>query len=72
MPAMSMFMLQFTYAGLALSTKQALLQGMSPRVFIFYRHAIATLVIAPIAYFSRYLYIYIPIVLFFSLIYKSL
>ncbi|XP_059638196.1 WAT1-related protein At4g30420 [Cornus florida] len=52
-PAMAMFALQFTYAGVTLSTRAALLQGMSPRVFVFYRQAIATLVIAPIAYFAR-------------------
>ncbi|KAK9274552.1 hypothetical protein L1049_021801 [Liquidambar formosana] len=52
-PAMAMFGLQFSYATVALSTRAALLQGMNPRVFVVYRQAIATLVIAPIAYFSR-------------------
>ncbi|KAF4352821.1 hypothetical protein F8388_026363 [Cannabis sativa] len=52
-PAMAMFGLQFSYAGVALSTRAALLQGMSPSVFVFYRQAIATLVIAPFAYFTR-------------------
>ncbi|KAK2982358.1 hypothetical protein RJ640_001686 [Escallonia rubra] len=52
-PAMVMFGLQFTYAGVALSTRAALLQGMSPRVFVVYRQAIATLVIAPTAYLTR-------------------
>ncbi|PON90715.1 Plant-drug/metabolite exporter [Trema orientale] len=52
-PAMAMFALQFGYAGVALSTRAALLQGMSPRVFVVYRQAIATLVIAPLAYFTR-------------------
>ena len=28
-------------------------QGMSPTVFVVYRQAIATLVIAPLAYFTR-------------------
>ncbi|KAA8522806.1 hypothetical protein F0562_009229 [Nyssa sinensis] len=51
-PAMAMFGLQFTYAGAGLSTRAALLQGMSPRVFVVYRQAVATLVIAPIAYFT--------------------
>ncbi|KAA8522807.1 hypothetical protein F0562_009230 [Nyssa sinensis] len=51
-PAMAMLGLQFTYAGVGLSTRAALLQGMSPRVFVVYRQAIATLVIAPIAYFT--------------------
>uniref|UniRef100_A0A5B7BP37 WAT1-related protein n=1 Tax=Davidia involucrata TaxID=16924 RepID=A0A5B7BP37_DAVIN len=52
-PAMAMFGLQFTYAGVAVSTRAALLQGMSPRVFVVYRQAIATLIISPIAYFTR-------------------
>lgn len=56
-PAIAMFLLQFTYAGVSLSTRTALLHGMSPRVFVFYRQAIATLVIAPLAYFSRYIFL---------------
>ncbi|GJS39365.1 nodulin MtN21 /EamA-like transporter family protein [Tanacetum coccineum] len=42
-----------TYAGMTVSAKAALLQGMSPRVFVFYRQAFGTLFIAPVAYFSR-------------------
>lgn len=53
-PAIAMVGLQFSYAAVSLSTRVALLQGMSPRIFVVYRQAIATLVIAPIAYFSRY------------------
>ncbi|KAF4373049.1 hypothetical protein G4B88_008842 [Cannabis sativa] len=52
-PAMAMFGLQFSYARITLSTRAALLQGMSPSVFVVYRQAIATLVIAPLAYFTR-------------------
>ncbi|KAI3984439.1 hypothetical protein MKX01_022703 [Papaver californicum] len=52
-PAMAMIGLQFTYAAVALSSRTVLLQGMSPRVFVVYRQAIATLVLAPIAYFSQ-------------------
>ncbi|XP_015884397.2 WAT1-related protein At4g30420-like isoform X2 [Ziziphus jujuba] len=36
-PAMAMIGLQCIYAGLALFTRAALLQGMSPRVFVVYR-----------------------------------
>ncbi|KAM6567154.1 hypothetical protein CsatA_026282 [Cannabis sativa] len=50
---MAMFGLQFSYARITLSTRAALLQGMSPSVFVVYRQAIATLVIAPLAYFTR-------------------
>ncbi|XP_043710214.1 WAT1-related protein At4g30420-like [Telopea speciosissima] len=53
MPTMAMVLLQFTYAGLHLFTRAALLEGMSPKVFVVYRQAIATLVIAPVAYFSN-------------------
>ncbi|CAK7338093.1 unnamed protein product [Dovyalis caffra] len=52
-PALAMLVLQFSYAFVSLITRAALVQGMSPRVFVVYRQAIATLVIAPIAYFSR-------------------
>ncbi|XP_028790605.1 WAT1-related protein At4g30420-like [Neltuma alba] len=52
-PIVAMLVLQFTYAGLSLSTRVALIQGLSPRVFVLYRQAIATTVLAPIAYFSR-------------------
>ncbi|KAL7193692.1 hypothetical protein ACSBR2_025330 [Camellia fascicularis] len=53
MPALAMFGLQVGYALLTLSTTAALLQGMSPRIFVVYRQAIATLAIAPLAYFTR-------------------
>ncbi|KAG5043149.1 hypothetical protein JHK87_007064 [Glycine soja] len=49
---MAMLFNQSIYAGISLSTRVAFLQGMSPRVFVVYRHAFATIVIAPIAYFS--------------------
>lgn len=52
-PAMAMVGLQLIYAGLALYTRVALVQGMSPRVFVVYRQTIATLVMAPIACFTK-------------------
>ncbi|KAE8056120.1 hypothetical protein FH972_012915 [Carpinus fangiana] len=52
-PAMAMAGLQFIYAGLALFTRVALVQGMSPSIFVVYRQAVATLVMAPIACFTR-------------------
>lgn len=36
-PALAMIGLQFSYAGVALLTRAALLKGMSPHVFVFYR-----------------------------------
>ncbi|CAL5376512.1 unnamed protein product [Camellia sinensis] len=53
MPALAMFGLQVGYALLTLSTTAALLKGMSPSIFVVYRQAIATLAIAPLAYFTR-------------------
>ncbi|XP_054790494.1 WAT1-related protein At4g30420-like isoform X2 [Prosopis cineraria] len=53
MPVAAMLLVQFIYAGLSLSTRVALLQGLSPPVFVLYRQAIATTVLAPAAYFSR-------------------
>ncbi|KDO62357.1 hypothetical protein CISIN_1g041218mg [Citrus sinensis] len=50
---MAMLGLQCSYAGVAVFTGAALLQGMSPRGSVVYRQAMATLIIAPIAYFSR-------------------
>ncbi|KAJ0031612.1 hypothetical protein Pint_14282 [Pistacia integerrima] len=51
-PAMAMVALQFLYAGVALFTRAAFVQGMSTRVFVVYRQGIATLVMAPLAYLS--------------------
>ncbi|KAM6552930.1 hypothetical protein CsatB_013692 [Cannabis sativa] len=53
-PAMAMVGLQCIYTGLALFTRAALLQGMSPRVFVVYRQGVATLIMAPIACFTRW------------------
>ncbi|KAF3452873.1 hypothetical protein FNV43_RR03306 [Rhamnella rubrinervis] len=52
-PLIAMIGLQLSASGVALITRAALLQGMNPRVFVVYRQAIATLVIAPVAYVSR-------------------
>ncbi|GLU10329.1 hypothetical protein SLE2022_271440 [Rubroshorea leprosula] len=52
-PALAMIGLQFTYAGVALFTRAAFLQGLSPRIFVVYRQGIATLMVAPVAYVSR-------------------
>ncbi|KAL2936198.1 hypothetical protein RDABS01_019598 [Bienertia sinuspersici] len=53
LPAIAMVLMQVIYATVALLNRAALVNGMSPRVFIFYRQTIATLVISPIAYFNR-------------------
>ncbi|KAE8726429.1 putative Auxin-induced protein 5NG4 [Hibiscus syriacus] len=53
LPALAMIVLQFVYAGVALFTRSALVKGLSPRVFVVYRQGMATLLIAPIAFFSR-------------------
>ncbi|KAJ8441909.1 hypothetical protein Cgig2_014378 [Carnegiea gigantea] len=53
LPAVAMVLLQCVYAIMALLNRAALMKGMSPRVFIFYRQAIATLVISPVAFLTR-------------------
>ncbi|XP_048490692.1 WAT1-related protein At4g30420 isoform X2 [Beta vulgaris subsp. vulgaris] len=53
LPAIAMVLMQVLYAAMALLNRAALVKGMSPRVFIFYRQTIATLVISPIAYLIR-------------------
>ncbi|XP_050874495.1 WAT1-related protein At4g30420 [Lathyrus oleraceus] len=52
LPVLVMVLIQFIYSGLTLSTRIALVEGMSPRVFVVYRHAFATLIFGPIAYIS--------------------
>lgn len=59
MPIMVMVLIQFIYAGMNLGIRVTLLEGMSPNVFVVYRSAFATIFLAPIAYFSGYVYIYI-------------
>ncbi|KAJ7979546.1 WAT1-related protein [Quillaja saponaria] len=51
--AMAMIGLQIHYAALSLFTRAALLKGMSPRVFLVYRQAIATLALLPVVCFSK-------------------
>ncbi|KAH9610233.1 hypothetical protein KSS87_003100 [Heliosperma pusillum] len=53
LPLISMVSMQILYAIMALLNRAALVKGMSSTVFIFYRQAIATLVISPVAYFAR-------------------
>ncbi|KAG9444306.1 hypothetical protein H6P81_015646 [Aristolochia fimbriata] len=44
---------KFVYAGMPLLSKLAIDHGMNPYVFVVYRQGIATLVIAPFAYFTE-------------------
>ncbi|XP_074273671.1 WAT1-related protein At4g30420-like [Silene latifolia] len=53
LPAIAMVSMQLLVAVMALMNRAALLEGMSPKVFIFYRQAIATLVISPFAFCPR-------------------
>ncbi|KAK8647456.1 hypothetical protein V6N13_121194 [Hibiscus sabdariffa] len=48
-PFLAVIFLQFGISGMSLITKSALDQGMNQHVLVVYRHAIATLVIAPFA-----------------------
>ncbi|KAL1210541.1 WAT1-related protein [Cardamine amara subsp. amara] len=52
-PVMAMTMIQVCYAGVTLSARATLVNGLSPRVFILYRQAFATIFIFPFIYFSR-------------------
>ncbi|KAG9143333.1 hypothetical protein Leryth_018603 [Lithospermum erythrorhizon] len=52
-PTIVMIFLQFIYATVTLTTRNALLEGVSPRVFVVYRQAMATLIISPVAFASR-------------------
>jgi len=56
LPIMAMVLIEFIYAGLGIGTRIVFLQGLSPRVFVMYRHAIATILLAPVAYFSGYVF----------------
>ncbi|GMI83406.1 Usually multiple acids move in and out Transporters 14 [Hibiscus trionum] len=49
-PFLAVIFLQFGFSGMSLITKFALDQGMNQHVLVVYRHAIATLVIAPFAF----------------------
>ncbi|KAK6940029.1 EamA domain [Dillenia turbinata] len=46
-----MLFIQFVYAGMALFSKAAILKGMNPFVFVVYRQALASIALAPFAYF---------------------
>ncbi|XP_010530244.1 PREDICTED: WAT1-related protein At1g43650 [Tarenaya hassleriana] len=50
-PHIAMLFIQIIYAGMALFSKLAVSQGTNPFVFVFYRQAFATLVLAPFAFF---------------------
>lgn len=52
-PAMAMTGIQMCYAGVTLSARATMVNGLSPRVFILYRQAFATMFIFPFLYFSR-------------------
>ncbi|KAL9298284.1 hypothetical protein ACSQ67_024180 [Phaseolus vulgaris] len=49
-PYLAMISLQFGYAGMTIITKISLNQGMSHYVLVVYRHAFATIAIAPFAF----------------------
>lgn len=53
-PIIVMVVCQFIYAGVTLTGRAALLQDMSSTVYVVYRQFSAFLIIAPIAYFSRF------------------
>ncbi|KAK2979596.1 hypothetical protein RJ640_020088 [Escallonia rubra] len=50
-PSLVMLFVQLVYAGMALLSKSAIAHGMNSYVFVVYRQAIATLFLAPFAFF---------------------
>nr|GMD91137.1 WAT1-related protein At1g43650-like [Ipomoea batatas] len=50
-PHIAMLIVQLIYAGMALLSKTAIAQGMSPFIFVAYRQAFATIALAPFAVF---------------------
>ena len=50
-PFLGVVFLQFGFAGMDVLTKAALNRGMSNYVFVVYRQAVATIVIAPFSIF---------------------
>ncbi|CAN6915447.1 unnamed protein product [Brassica oleracea] len=52
-PVIAMLGLQLCYAGVTLTSETTLVNGLSPRVFILYRQAFATIFIFPFILFSR-------------------
>jgi len=57
LPVMVMIGLQCHYSLLAIFTRAALLDGLTPTVFVVYRQGIATLALAPIIFSSNKRYI---------------
>ncbi|OIW18647.1 hypothetical protein TanjilG_13399 [Lupinus angustifolius] len=53
LPVIGMIGLQIHYAALAIFTRAALLDGLSPTVFVVYRQGIATLTLVPMAFSSK-------------------
>ena len=53
-PYIAMIFIQFVYSGMALMSKAAIAKGMNPYVFVVYRQGLATLTLAPFAFFDRF------------------
>ncbi|KAL1203131.1 WAT1-related protein [Cardamine amara subsp. amara] len=51
---LALVMLQFLSAGVALFTKAAFMEGLSPTIFVVYRQVVATLFIFPISFLSAW------------------
>lgn len=61
-PFIAAVFLQFALAGFDILSKIALNEGLSCYVFTVYRHAVATLIIAPFAIFlDRYICLSLPV-----------
>lgn len=60
-PFAAVIFLQVGLAGMDVFSKVALNQGMSSYVYVVYRHVVATVAVAPFAFFlDRFVYLYCP------------
>ncbi|GLJ54478.1 hypothetical protein SUGI_1170090 [Cryptomeria japonica] len=50
-PVLAMISVQLGFSGMNIVSKVALNKGMPPTVLVFYRHVVATVFLAPVAYF---------------------
>ncbi|CAK7325636.1 unnamed protein product [Dovyalis caffra] len=68
-PFLAVILMQFGYAGMSIVSKHALNEGMSQHVLVVYRHAVATLAIAPFAFiFDRKVRPKMTLSIFFKII----
>ena len=63
-PGLAMVVTQCIYAAMALSAKAAFTEGMNTMVFVVYRQAIATLVLAPTTILAKVFSLSLSLIIF--------